>query len=113
MRCSQITLTTITEESQATYNKNSISWLIRLTTYQVSMSQIALSLNIPTDIVELGEAVIVIKNKNSSGEDGLPAKIFRNMSKVALQTLAHAINSLWQSGTFAPMSESSKVHSYS
>jgi len=63
----------------------------------------------PTDLEELKKTVLSIKNKNSSGEDGLSARVFLNLPEVALITLVQIINNSWENGFFSPSLKTAKV----
>ena len=52
---------------------------------------------------------MTIRNKNSSGDDGISAKIFQNLPDSALTVLSEAINHSWISGTFPSELKTAKV----
>lgn len=64
---------------------------------------------LPTDVYELKEAISGVRTKNSSGVDGMSAKIYLNLPATVLDILAQAINISWESGIFSPCLRSAKV----
>lgn len=63
----------------------------------------------PTDLIEIKSTLQSIKNKNSTGEDGLSAHIFLNLPDSALLVLVGAVNRSWETGTFSSCLSTAKV----
>lgn len=63
----------------------------------------------PTTLEELKQIISGVKNKKSSGDDGLSIKLFASLPDKILDILVQAINLSWESGVFSLCLKLAKV----